>query len=140
MNGERTKGYPVNLTVIQLLSSYGSYPTTILQNIRFSTNCFCFCTISILQIWCIRTAGGVETNEDGYIADETGIDFAILQFFGVEGYVYSGEIYVIWYMNAVYIINIIYIVYDILNILQMRRGLILQFCNCGVICGRWKIP
>ena len=32
----------------------------------------------------------METNEDGYLADEMGIDFAILQFFGVER---DGDIY-----------------------------------------------
>ena len=91
MNGEPTKGYPVNLTVIQLLSSCDSYHKTIPQNISFLpiASVFQFCK-SVLEL-----PGGVETNEDGYIADETGIDFAILQFFGVEGYVYSGEIYVI---------------------------------------------
>ena len=35
----------------------------------------------------------METNEDGYIADEMEIDFAFLQFFGLEGDVYSGAIY-----------------------------------------------
>ena len=27
----------------------------------------------------------METNEDGYLADKLGIDFVVLQFFGVEG-------------------------------------------------------
>ena len=58
--------------------------------IAFAFALFQFCKSDVLGL-----QGGVETNEDGYIADETGIDFAILQFFGVEGYVFSGEIYVI---------------------------------------------
>ena len=51
---------------------------------------FQFCKADVLEL-----QGGVETNEDGYLADETEIDFAILQFFGVER---DGEMYDILYI------------------------------------------
>ena len=89
----------------------------------------------------------METNEDGYIADETGIDFAILQFFGVEGDV-KWEIYAIWYIVYEWSIhkkveqNIFQCGQNWTNIygldqswkkyFQIWLKLILHFCICGV--------
>ena len=55
---------------------------TILQNIWFLpiASALEFCKADLLEL-----QGGVETNEDGYLADKLGIDFVVLQFFGVEG-------------------------------------------------------
>ena len=44
----------------------------------------------------------METNEDGYLADETEIDFAILQFFGVERDREMSDILYIMYECSIY--------------------------------------